>query len=65
MAKTINDAVNAMSRDGLKVNRPTPAQEQLWYTDVERAIPALLGTTYDRDLYQKINSALTRLRSGR
>ena len=65
MQKTINDAVAAMSRDGLKVNRPSPAQEQLWFSDVERVIPTLLGTTYDRQLYQKINEALTKFRGAR
>jgi TRAP-type C4-dicarboxylate transport system substrate-binding protein len=65
MQKTINDAVSSMIRDGLKVNRPSAAQEQLWYADVERVIPVLLGTTYDRDLYQKINDVLVKYRSGR
>ncbi|MDR2618472.1 MAG: TRAP transporter substrate-binding protein DctP [Treponema sp.] len=65
MQKTINDAVASMSRDGLKVNRPSAAQEQMWYADVERVIPVLLGTTFDRDLYQKINDILIKHRSGR
>ena len=65
MSKTIADAVNSMSRDGLKVNRPSAAQEQLWFSDVERAIPPLLGTTFDRDLYQKITAALAKFRGGR
>ena len=64
MQKTVNDAINSMTREGLKVNRPSPAQEQIWYSDVERVTPALLGTTYDRDLYQKINDALKKYRGG-
>ncbi|MDR1566931.1 MAG: TRAP transporter substrate-binding protein DctP [Treponema sp.] len=65
MQKTVADAVNTMTRDGLKVNRPSAAQEQIWYADVERVIPVLLGTTFDRDLYQKINDVLIKHRNGR
>ena len=65
MNKTVNDAINSMTKDGLKVNRPTQAQEQLWFSDVEKVIPSLLGTTYDRELYQKITDVLTKHRGGR
>jgi TRAP-type C4-dicarboxylate transport system substrate-binding protein len=65
MQKTMTGAVNTMAKEGLKVNKPTPAQEQLWYSDVEKVIPALLSSTYDRDLYQKISSALVKYRGGR
>ena len=65
MQKTINDAIASMSREGLKVNRPSTAQEQIWFSDVERVIPTLLGTTYDRVLYQKISDALIKYRAGR
>jgi TRAP-type C4-dicarboxylate transport system substrate-binding protein len=64
--QTVNmNSVNTMSRTGLKVNRPSPAQEQLWYTEVEKVIPGLLGTTYDRNLYIKINDILKKYRGGR
>jgi TRAP-type C4-dicarboxylate transport system substrate-binding protein len=65
MQQTITNAITVMGRGGLKVNRPTPAQEQLWYDDVERVVPALLGTTFDREIYQKISAVLTRHRGGR
>jgi TRAP-type C4-dicarboxylate transport system substrate-binding protein len=65
MQKTTNDAVNTMRQGGLKVNQPTPAQEEIWFDDVERVIPALLGTTFDRDIYQKINTLLSRQRNRR
>jgi TRAP-type C4-dicarboxylate transport system substrate-binding protein len=65
MQKTTNDAINTMRRGGLKVNQPTAAQEQIWFDDVERVIPVLLGTTFDRDIYQKINGVLTRQRDRR
>jgi len=65
MQKTINDAISAMAKDGLRVNKPNPAQEQLWYSEIERVTPSLLASTYDRELYQKVSSILTRYRAGR
>ena len=64
MQKTVSDAVQAMSREGLRVNRPSPVQEQLWFNDVERVTPVLLGSTYNRDLYNRINAVLERYRKG-
>jgi TRAP-type C4-dicarboxylate transport system substrate-binding protein len=60
--KTVSDAVQTMTRAGLKVNSPTQAQEQLWYSEIEKATPSLVGTTYDRDLYNRINTIVTRVR---
>ena len=54
-----------MSRDGLTVNRPNPAQEAIWNEELSKAIPSLLGTTFDRDLYNRINGVLEKARSGR
>jgi len=65
LQKSVNDAVQSMVKGGLIVNRPTAAQEQLWYSDLEKAVPSLLGTTFDRDLYQKVTAILTRYRGGR
>ena len=64
LQKTVNDAIQSMTREGLTVNRPSPAQEKLWYDDVERVVPTLLGTTYDRELYRRVNDILTRFRGG-
>ena len=64
MQKTVNDAVASMTKDGLKVNKPTAAQEQLWFSDIERVMPSLLGSTFDRDLYQKISGILVKYRQG-
>jgi TRAP-type C4-dicarboxylate transport system substrate-binding protein len=65
LQKTVSDAVQSMSRAGLKVNQPTAAQEQLWYNDIDRAMPNLLGTAFDRDLYQRVTEILIRFRGGR
>ena len=63
MARTAANAVTAMQRDGLTVNKPTPAQQELWRADMNRATPMLLGTTYDRDLYNRINRLLENYRN--
>jgi TRAP-type C4-dicarboxylate transport system substrate-binding protein len=65
LQRTVTDAVQTMSRAGLRVNRPTPAQEQLWYNELEQALPGLLGSVYDRDLFNRINNVLIRHRAGR
>jgi TRAP-type C4-dicarboxylate transport system substrate-binding protein len=65
MQKTNTDAINTMRRGGLRVNQPTPAQEQMWFDDVERVIPVLLGTTFNREIYEKINAVLIRYRNRR
>jgi TRAP-type C4-dicarboxylate transport system substrate-binding protein len=62
LQKSVSDAIQTMSRAGLKVNQATAAQEQLWFTDIERAMPNLLGTAFDRDLYQRVTEILTRYR---
>jgi len=63
--KTVNDAIQTMTKGGLKVNKPTSAQEQQWYGEIERVIPSLLGSVFDRDLYNKISEVLTKFRGGR
>ena len=65
MQRTVDSAIQTMTRAGLRVNRPTAAQHQLWYDDIQRVTPTLLGTTFDRDLYQRIEAILASHRSGR
>ena len=65
MAKTVNDAIQSMSREGLKINKPDTAQEQQWYSEIEKVTPVLLQGTYDRELYQKVNDYLVKYRGGR
>jgi TRAP-type C4-dicarboxylate transport system substrate-binding protein len=52
------EAIAAMLRYGLVVNEVSPAQEQLWYEDVNRVIPPLLGSTFNRELYGRIETLL-------
>ena len=63
MPKTVNSALAMMQRDGLTVNRVSPAQEEQWRQETYRAVPPLLGTTFDRDLYQKISEILDKSRN--
>jgi TRAP-type C4-dicarboxylate transport system substrate-binding protein len=63
MIRSSANAITAMQRDGLRVNRPTQAQEEQWRAEVDKAIPMFMGTTYDRALYNQINQILERARS--
>ena len=64
MQRTVDNAVTAMSRDGLTVNRPTAAQQQLWFNEIDNVKPLLMANTYDSQLYQRIYNILERHRSG-
>ncbi|MDR2923098.1 MAG: TRAP transporter substrate-binding protein DctP [Treponema sp.] len=64
MPRTVTNAVSMMQKDGLKVNGINSAQEQLWYSEVQKAIPSLLGNTFDPKLYGQINEILRKARSG-
>jgi TRAP-type C4-dicarboxylate transport system substrate-binding protein len=65
MARTEANAILAMSRDGLNVNRPTQAQQEMWHSELQSVLPTLVGRIFDRDLYNQINGILERSRSGR
>ncbi|AEF85762.1 putative trap dicarboxylate transporter- dctp subunit [Treponema primitia ZAS-2] len=56
--------IETMRQYGLVINQLTPAQEQLWYDDVNRVIPSLFGTTLDRATYGRIEAILQTRRTG-
>jgi TRAP-type C4-dicarboxylate transport system substrate-binding protein len=64
MPRTVTTAVSMMQRDGLKVNSLSPAQEQLWFAEVQKTIPSLLGNTFDTKLYGQMNEIIRISRSG-
>jgi hypothetical protein len=64
MPRVAANAVVSMQRDGLRVNKPTLAQEEMWRTELARVLPSLLGPVFDRNLYNQINEILSRARSG-
>jgi len=65
MAKTSANAVTAMRRDGLRLNKPNSTQQELWRTEVNKALPMLIGNVIDRNLYNQINQILERYRNRR
>jgi hypothetical protein len=54
-----------MRKYGLVINQLTPAQKQLWYDDMDRITPMLLGKTFDRERYARIEGILQSYRAGR
>jgi len=64
MPKTVTNAIAMMQREGLKVNKVSSAQEQLWQTEVQKAMPSLMGNTFDPELYNKMTEILRKSRSG-
>jgi TRAP-type C4-dicarboxylate transport system substrate-binding protein len=58
------DMVKTMGNYGLKVNQLSPAQEQLWYDEIGRVMPGLVGTAFDRGIYGRIEAILRAHRSG-
>jgi TRAP-type transport system periplasmic protein len=63
--KLEDDMIKTMGNYGLKVNQLTPQQEQLWYDEIGRAMPDLIGTVFDRDVYRRIETILQNYRNGR
>ena len=60
-----NEMIRTMGDHGLIVNQLTPAQEQLWYAEIGRVMPNLVGTLFDRSIYERIEVILREHRSGR
>jgi TRAP-type C4-dicarboxylate transport system substrate-binding protein len=50
--------IQTMADYGLVINQVSPAQQELWYADVERVMPSLVGTIFDRKMYGQIESLL-------
>ncbi|MDR0376768.1 MAG: TRAP transporter substrate-binding protein DctP [Spirochaetaceae bacterium] len=59
------DVIKTMTQHGLKMNQLSPQQEQLWYDDTAKTMPSLLGTTFDRGIYERIVALLQAYRSRR
>jgi TRAP-type C4-dicarboxylate transport system substrate-binding protein len=57
-----DDMIKTMGNYGLKVNQLSPAQEQLWYDEIERAMPGMVGTVFDRGFYTRIQAILRKHR---
>jgi TRAP-type C4-dicarboxylate transport system substrate-binding protein len=65
ISKLENDAISTMSRYGLIINQASAEQEQEWYRDMDQFEKDLVGTVFNRELYQKISDILRDFRRGR
>ncbi|GBU27670.1 C4-dicarboxylate ABC transporter substrate-binding protein [Treponema sp. R8-4-B8] len=63
--RTEANAIAAMGNDGLSVNRPSQAQQDMWSTELKNTLPSLVGSIFDRDLFNRLNSILEKARSGK
>jgi TRAP-type C4-dicarboxylate transport system substrate-binding protein len=62
--KMEDDMIKTFGNYGLKVNQLSPQQEQLWYDEIGRAMPGLIGTLFDRDVYRRVETILQNYRNG-
>jgi TRAP-type C4-dicarboxylate transport system substrate-binding protein len=58
-------AIATMKNYGLRINEMTASQEQLWFDVANQAIPSLLGSTFNREIYEKIDVLLRTHRNRR
>jgi len=63
--KTEASAIAAMGKDGLSVNRPNKTQQDMWTNDINNTLPSLVGSIFDRDLFNRLTSILDKARSGK
>ncbi|MDR2072334.1 MAG: TRAP transporter substrate-binding protein DctP [Spirochaetaceae bacterium] len=63
LLKLENDAIRQMKNYGLVENQINSRQQQEWYNDMARVTPNLLGTTFNRAMYTKIDGILRSYRS--
>jgi TRAP-type C4-dicarboxylate transport system substrate-binding protein len=50
---------------GLVINQISPEQERLWYADIDRAMPSLIKTVFDENMYNRISALLGARRNRR
>ncbi|MFA6505284.1 MAG: TRAP transporter substrate-binding protein DctP [Treponemataceae bacterium] len=63
--KLEDDAISTMSTYGLVTNQITPAQLKIWHEDVERGLPLVFGTSFDKVTYEKVNNILKKSRAAK
>ena len=59
------ELISMMKGYGLTVNQVSPEQEQLWFDEIGRVTPNLIGTLFDREIYNRIETIVRQHRSGR
>jgi TRAP-type C4-dicarboxylate transport system substrate-binding protein len=50
------DMIRTMGNYGLEENRLSREQEQLWYDEIGRVMPSLIGTLFDPDIYKRVEA---------
>jgi len=65
VVKTEANAIAAMGNGGLSINKPNQAQQDMWSTELKNTLPSLVGSIFDRNLFNRISSILDKARSGR
>jgi TRAP-type C4-dicarboxylate transport system substrate-binding protein len=63
LIKLETETVRQMKNNGLRENQVNSQQMEEWHSDMVRAIPGLLGGTFDRAMYNKIDGILRDYRS--
>jgi TRAP-type C4-dicarboxylate transport system substrate-binding protein len=56
------DTIRQMKNNGLRENTVNTQQLQEWYDDAAKALPSLLGSTFDRTMYNRIDGILRNYR---
>jgi TRAP-type C4-dicarboxylate transport system substrate-binding protein len=59
------EIIQSFTEYGLVINQVSPEQAQLWYADIDRALPSLIRGVFDEGMYNRINALLTAHRGGR
>ena len=59
------EMIAIMENHGLRVNQLSPEQEQQWYDEMGRVTPQLVGTLFDRGIYNRIEAMLRDFRNRR
>ena len=60
----VDEAVNAMSKRGLRVNRPTPEQIREWNALAENLYPRIRGTMVPADTFDEVFKHVKAFRAG-
>jgi TRAP-type C4-dicarboxylate transport system substrate-binding protein len=59
------ELIKNFSEYGLVINQVSPEQAQLWYADIDQAMPSLIKNVFDEGMYNRINVRLRAYRGGR
>ncbi len=57
------ESIRAMAGLGLTINTITPAQQETWYRETQAGIQSLIGTTFDRAIYDQMMRILNEYRA--